>query len=308
MRTKHKKPVAAVTGARGHIGRYLIAVLLENGWEVKALTRANTLPYVHGVSIVRGDINNGVALQELLIGADAIFHCAAELYDETKMHDVNVKGVETILDLLSSTSVNYFCYISSAGVVGPTRDKLITEETKCQPQGEYEKSKYKAEKLVMSSRFEGNICILRPTNVISAYRKGLLMLPFRNNRKDRLTCFVKGRERAHLVHAKDVAAAAVFFYDKSFLAPEVFFVSCDEDHQNTLSGVYDLVLKYLGKKNKNCFVSLPVIIPYLLRYLFKGASLHGNSRFSSQKIKNAGFTFSLGFERAVIEVCEHSKN
>jgi len=307
VKPKQKKLVAAVTGASGLVGRCIVNKLLESGWGIKALTRRDSFPDMQDVTIVKGDINDKAALQELLRGVDAVFHCVAELYDEAIMRDVNVTGVKTLLSLLPLSSVRYFCYISSAGVIGPTKEQVITEETLCHPFNEYEKTKYEAEKLVVSSKLRTRICILRPTNVIGDTKKGVLRLPLRDNWRDRLTCFFKGKEGAHIIHAEDVAAASVFFINKPILKPEIFIISCDEDCQNTLSGVYSLVLKYLGKKNKNCYVSLPVIIPYLLRYLFKGASLHGNSRFSSQKIRNAGFTFSLGLERAVKDVCEQSK-
>lgn len=308
MKPKQQKLVAAVTGANGLIGCYLVKMLLEKGWFVKALTRSSSFSATENISIIKGDINDESALQDLLSGTDAIFHCAAELRDESKMYEVNVQGVKTLLSVLATSPTHYFCYISSAGVVGPTKERLVTEDTICHPHNEYERTKYEAERLILSSKFKGHICIIRPTNVIGRTKKGVLALPFRDSWKDRLMCFLKGKEGAHIVHVKDVVAASIFFYEVPILKPEIFLVSYDDEFNNTLSGVYELVLRCLGKGNKHCFISLPIIFPYLMRCALKGESLHGASRFSSQKIRNAGFSFHFDFERAVIDVCVQSKN
>lgn len=305
--TRPHRLVAAVTGATGVVGRNIVDLLLEKGWAVKVLTRNKRVTTEGNISIVYGDINNALVLEELLTSVDAVFHCAAELNDEAKMQEVNIEGVRTLLDLLLTSTVNYFCYISSAGVVGPTKEKLVTELTECMPHNEYERTKHEAEKLILSSSFTGRVCVLRPTNVIDNTKKGLIDLPIQDRWKDKLRCFFNGKEGAHLVHAKDVAAAAVFFMGKPLLEPEVYFVSRDEESQNTLSGVYALALKSLGKECKYCVYSLPVIVPYFIRLLIKGKSLHGDSRFSAQKIKDAGFTFPLSFERVVNDICESSR-
>jgi len=301
VNNKKEQLVAAVTGARGLIGSYLVQELCEQGWQVKVLTRGETIPSMHDISIIKGDINDEFILRDLVSNVDAVFHCAAELNDETKMYDVNVKGIETLLRILKTSSASYLCYISSAGVVGPTQEKIVTEETVCHPHNMYEKTKYEGEKLVLSSEFIGHTCILRPTNVIGRTKKGLVGLFIRDNWKDRLMCFIKGNEGAHIVHAKDVASAALFFFGKPLVRPETFFVTCDEDKRNTLSGIYCIISSLLGRRIK-CPFSLPMIVPYWIRKLFKGNSLHGRTRFSSQKIRDAGFSFPLDFERALLDV------
>lgn len=303
MKSEQQKLVAAVTGANGLIGCCIVEMLVKKGWIVKALVRPDSALLQGSVSIVMGDINDKVALKDLVDGADAVFHCAAELHDESKMYEVNVRGVKTLLDVLVSSSVNYLCFISSAGVVGPTKEKLITEETACHPYKFYEKTKYMAEKVVLSSEFNGRVCILRPTNVVGYSKKGVLTLPLRDNWKDKLTCFFKGKEHAHIVHVKDVASASIFLYEKLIKTPEIFFVSYDEDLRNINSELYDLVRRNFKKYSGTHIPSLPIIVPYLVRSVFKGRSLHGSSRFSSQKIRRTGFCFRFDVGRIVSDVC-----
>lgn len=296
--------VAAVTGARGLIGRYIVERLVAAGWQVRILSRQT-----RGVeadlrtSLVSADINNTSALHELLDGVSSVFHCAAELHDESQMHTVNVKGTESLLRALKTSSVQYFCHLSSSGVVGAASFHEVDEDTPCYPNNLYEKTKYEAEQIVVHAGLNMDVCILRPTNVFDIHKLGILALPLRHSFKDKLSLLLKGHERAHLIHAKDVAAAALFFIDKALLRPQVFFVSCDSDARNTVAGVYEL-LRSMCCDNMGCMTfSLPNSVPYMLRKLIRGNSLHGRVCFSNEKLQKTGFVFPLGFYDGLMDVC-----
>lgn len=60
-------------------------------------------------------------------------------------------------------------HLSSAGVVGKSKNYLIDENTICQPGNIYESSKYKAEKIVLDGIANGlRAQILRPTIIFGA--------------------------------------------------------------------------------------------------------------------------------------------
>jgi len=301
-------PVAAVTGARGLIGGYLVEELLAKGWKVRILSRKERSIIEDSlVSIEIGDINDEVALKALLNGADALFHCAAELTDESKMYDVNVEGTATLLKVMKQSSVRYFCHLSSAGVVGPTSCAVIDEDATCYPSSTYEQTKYEAEKLVLQENLRMKVCILRPANVFDGKKPGLAGLALRKSFKNKLSILLKGREGAHLVHAKDVAAAAIFFMEKDLEKPEIFFVSYDDDTRNTVAGIYQLCCAFNHENNGSRVLSLPSNIPYIMRIIFRGKSLHGRARFSEDKLKSFGFVFPLGLEDALRDVCKIDK-
>lgn len=71
--------VAAVTGATGFIGRHLVPVLVQAGWQVRVLLRRDpvvpewrSLP----LEVVPGALRNTDALQRLVEGASAVIHVA----------------------------------------------------------------------------------------------------------------------------------------------------------------------------------------------------------------------------------------
>jgi nucleoside-diphosphate-sugar epimerase len=281
-------------------------MLLERGCQVRILTRGSFVSDDSRVGVVQGDIRDRETIDQLLENTDALFHCAAEFSQQELIWDINVKATEILIGEAKARGINYFCYISSAGVLGANSDLWVDENTPCHPRNLYEKSKYAAEHLVMSSGLKANVCVLRPVFVVSAQRPGFIDYSIKDTLMDKMKVLFKGKEYAHIVHAKDVAAAAVFFLDKSLPKPECYFVSCDEDDLNTVAGIvgYYRFLKKGKVGEVKLPISLPRIFPHLIRRIVRGPSLHGRTRFSSAKIRKAGFKFPLGFRGAVSEIVE----
>jgi len=170
------KRTAAVTGARGLVGQAIIKHLLDKGWQVRALTRSNVSYDDPRIQVIKSDINSEEGLRCLLHEVEAIFHCAGEISDEKKMHSTNVEGTRTLLSIVKETPALYFCHISSAGVVGSTKNHIVNEETYCNPKNLYERTKYESEQLVLNANLKMNITILRPTNVVSVTKLGVFLL------------------------------------------------------------------------------------------------------------------------------------
>lgn len=295
-----EKGLAAVTGARGMIGKVLVSELIREGWNVRVLTRSRGCFEGANIEEYCADLNC-----EHLVGfvkdVDAVFHCAAELHDEKKMYSTNVQGTRNLVSALSESNAVYFCHLSSAGVVGPKSKKLIDENTSCNPKNLYEVSKYEAELLVRKAMLNMNVCILRPTNVITGQKPGVVSLAIRNSILDKIKIVVKGRENAHIVHARDVARAALYFMQRESNIVETFFVSQDSDPNNVISRVYELYQSKCGSHGRP-LMSLPVTFPYVLRYIFKGNSLHGSAVFLNNKSINAGFSYEYDVYKCISEV------
>lgn len=298
--SQHEPLVACVTGATGMIGCRVVSKLLERGHKVRVLTRR---PYIgREVQVFKGDLADESGLDRFISGADIVFHCAAELNDESKMWEVNVNGTDRIAKYVRRHKIKYFCYLSSAGVVGRTSQKIVDEYTRCNPKNSYEKSKHEAE-IIAGKQISGcNIIILRPTNVVDQEHLGDINLPESNSLISLIKAFVKGGECAHLVHADDVAEAALFFLNRpSSASPRVFFVSIDDDPLNTVANVWSLYrgMKLAQYKNSIAFPHLPIIIPWFLRKLVGRAGNFGDVKYSSSLLISEGFRFSFGVQDIV---------
>lgn len=290
------KVIVAVTGGSGMVGRKIMQKLLQKGYEVRVLTR-NKLFHDDNVQVYYGDIEDTDVLRLFLKNVSYLFHCAAELRIESKMWDVNVLGTEKILHLIPTSNITYFCYLSSAGVIGLTDTQFVDERNECNPQNNYEKSKWAAEQLVAKGIDNCNIAILRPTNVIDEQRPGALALPIRSNWRDRFMVFLKGGECTHIVHAEDVADAAIYLLNTHCERPMHFFVSCDHEQFNTFGGLWSLykaIQQGRSTEGISPVIHLPLIIPHILRRLWKGSGNYGNVRYSSEKLLSTGFRYRLG--------------
>jgi len=298
------KQITCVTGASGMVGSKIVQRLVSHGYKVRALSRSEYF-FDSDVELFRGGLEDEGVLKSFLRNASLFFHCAAELYDESKMRDVNVLGTERLLRIVKDSSVKYLCYLSSAGVVGKTNKKWVDEKTKCEPQNTYERSKWAAEQLVAQGIDGCRITILRPTNVIDNKQLGVLGLPMRNSWLDRFKVFLKGGECAHIVHAEDVAEASLYFINHPFDSPQCYFVSCDHEPLGTFAGLWRL---YRAIENDRPvdgvrpIPHLPLIIPHILRRLCRGNGNRGDVRYSSEKLISAGFRFPLGVKGAVKQI------
>jgi nucleoside-diphosphate-sugar epimerase len=274
---------------------------LQEGYEVRILTRKKSF-HIDNTQAFIGDVADERVLRLFLNNVSHLFHCAAELHDESKMLDINVLGTEKILHLIPSSKIIYFCYLSSAGVIGLTDHQLVDERSKCNPQNTYEKSKWAAEELVAKGIANCSITILRPTNVIDEQRPGALALPIRSNWRDRFIVFLKGGECAHIVHAEDVADAAIYLMNAPFERPVRFFISCDHERFNTFGGLWSLykaIQQGRPIEGISPVIHLPIIIPHILRRLCRGSSNYGNIHYPSEKLLSTGFRYGLGVEGAV---------
>lgn len=292
------------------VGSQIVHRLLQQGYTVRALTRRRDLT-LSGVDMHYGDIRDESALKSFLNQANLLFHCAAELKDESRMWDVNVAGTENLLRLIPESGITYFCHLSSAGVVGKTDMPIVDETSPCNPRNMYERTKWEAEKRVAKGVNGCCAVVLRPTNVIDERRPGALGLPMRGRLTDIVKVFVKGGEYAHIIHADDVAAAAVYLISHASETPQCFFVSCDHEPMNTFAGIWKLYKNFERvcsfDESGPRVAHLPVAFPHMLRTVMRGASNRGDIVYSSEKLLRHGFVFPLGLKGAIRQVIEERK-
>ncbi len=296
--------IACVTGASGIIGSKICKRLISAGYKVRVLSRQKHFN-ISGAESFIGDILKEADLKVFMQNADIVFHCAAELKDESKMWAVNVIGTERIMKYAELCGIKYFCYLSSVGVIGKTDLKLVDESTPCDPRNAYEKSKWAAEKLVLRGIRDCKVLVLRPTDVIDERNLGVLALPKRSSFMDFCKVFIKGGECAHIVHAEDVAHAAIHFIDYPLETPQCYVVSCDDEPLNTFAGAFALYDAFCEKKtadNLRFIPHLPFMVPYFLRKLLRGGGNAGDVRYSSKKLMDTGFKFKFGLKEGIRQI------
>ena len=171
---------AFVTGGSGFIGTNLIHLLLEQGFEVRAMVRSSsaiahlkTLP----VELAYTDLNSS-KLTFHLEGCDVMFHVAAQYSlwqsDYDRLLESNVLGTRNILAAAKAAGIRRTVYTSSVAAIGVNPNAVVTDETyQSKPEdlvGAYTRSKYWAEQEALNAVKDGqDIVIVNPTSPIGPW-------------------------------------------------------------------------------------------------------------------------------------------
>jgi dihydroflavonol-4-reductase len=121
-----------VTGANGFLGSHLVRALIEQNYEVHAMVRANSdkssLDHLN-CKIVVGDILDPISLRNCMCGMTGVFHVAGAMSssprDKEWLFNVNVKGVQNVIDGCIEKKVKRLVHVSSVVAVGTNiKEKL----------------------------------------------------------------------------------------------------------------------------------------------------------------------------------------
>ena len=167
-----------VTGGTGFVGANLIRLLLQQGYQVRALVRSSSnLDNLKSldIEIVKGDLNDD--LSQLMSGCRVLFHVAAQYSlwqsDRESLYRNNVLGTRNILKCAQQAGIERTVYTSSVAAIG-VKQGGIADETYQSPVerliGDYKKSKYYAEQEAVNAVQQGqDIVIVNPSTPIGAY-------------------------------------------------------------------------------------------------------------------------------------------
>jgi len=156
-----------VTGGAGFLGSAVVSRLLARGDDVVALARSDdaaTQLNRLGARPVRGDITDAPTLDQLLTDVDLMFHIAGDYRVGIKesehevMFRTNVDGTTIILSAAITAAVSKIVYISTVGVFGNTRGKVV-DETYERPDRDflsyYDATKYMAHRVAVARAAAG---------------------------------------------------------------------------------------------------------------------------------------------------------
>jgi len=187
------KKKVLVTGADGFIGSHLTEMLVEKGYQVRALTQYNSFnywgwldsnPVTKEIEVICGDIRDPFLCREILKEIDVVFHLAALIaipysYVAPQSYvETNVTGTLNICKAALDLNVKVI-HTSTSEVYGTAKYVPIDEEHPLQPQSPYSASKISADAMAMSfyNSFKLPLVIARPFNTYGPRQSARAVIP-----------------------------------------------------------------------------------------------------------------------------------
>jgi len=171
---------AFVTGGTGFVGANLVRLLLQEGWNVRALVRPQSnlanLSQLD-VELVKGDLTDP-NLASQIEGCQVLFHVAAHYSlwqaDRANVYRDNVLGTRNVLAAARQAGIDRTIYTSSVAAIGTGKNGASVDESHQSPVeklvGHYKQSKFWAEQEAHHAvKLGQDIVIVNPTAPIGAW-------------------------------------------------------------------------------------------------------------------------------------------
>jgi len=317
-------PRILVTGASGRIGGYVLDALKHYRCAIRAVT-SRPLTAERGadphVEWVQHDFMRSAPVDHLVAGCDAVLHLAGEVWNIPRMQRVNVEASGALARAARHGGIRFFGFTSSIAVYGTPRTAFVSEDAplltperdvRAEYRGNtslraYGRSKVLAEREIAAEAVGVECVILRPTFVAddNVIRRIVTRRPALH--------FIMGRRHEHLICVEDVAAALVWFLDRSLrrttpqTGVETYNLADDQAPQVTGAALrrvaYDVSSGSLGRHWWACGPLWLYDLAEALKYGRLSARPTRDPIYSTAKLYAAGYVRPVGLEAALVRAC-----
>ncbi len=235
-----------VTGGSGFFGGVLEKRLLDEGYAcVNIDLERDEYSHANLVSC-QGDIRDRLFLDKVFAEHspfDTVFHCAAMLAhavdDKQALWESNVEGTRNIAELAKKYKIGRLVFTSSNCLWAENMHRPVREDDLPNPIEIYGKSKWEAEKILLTCQDDFHVILFRCPTIIDEGRLGLLGILFEFIDEGRKVWVVGGgKNRYQFIYAQDLASACLLALN--YNATDVFNIG--SDNVKTFREVYEYVI------------------------------------------------------------------
>ncbi len=252
-----------VTGANGFIGRRVVATLLADGFDVRALCRSRRgegiqSQFAFDVEVLNGDIRDHAACRSAMNNVASVIHLAADVHDAgssaAAVQDTNVRGTDVLLRAAQFSGVGRFVFASSAGVYGRCSDTAWVETDRPRPETGYASSKRMGEELCAAAGGLESVSARLPA-VIGPGMRGSYRRLLDQITRGRVSILGKGTASRSLIAVDDAASFLCRFATHPTALPLVLNVSPVDP-----CAVGDIIRAAAGQFGRRLPPAAPVVV------------------------------------------------
>jgi len=226
-----------VTGATGFIGRHLLPVLHQQGWQTTAAVRDDfRQPLSIPIKAIQvGEIDDMTDWQEALLGIDTVIHLAGRSHilhetisnPEAAFIKVNTKGTINLVKQSLKAGVKHFIFVSSIHAMAAESDDILNENSPCHPDSPYGGSKLQAEQALINLAKDSNMTwtIFRPTLVYGPGNRANMERLMKLIKRGLPLPFGAIKNRRSFVFVGNLVAAIITCLDHPNAANKIFLIS-----------------------------------------------------------------------------------
>jgi|GEM_PF-2898900 len=268
------------------VGRHLVARLLLRGHEVIALIRNS--PSFTGVSekikIIRGDVIDLKDLSGAIGRVDVVIHCAAITtfsrefqLSGPKALAANIEGTRNVANLALQLGAGQMLHLSSSSVMGDNYEGARDESAPCNPDNDYGRSKFEAEKEVLKAGSAGlPVTIFRPGLIYGAFDRGGMRAIVERVYKNRWLTLGKGENKKSLTCVYNLVDALMLAMGNPAAFGQIFMVN--DGIPYSINELVFAIQRLLGRK-EYC-VHVPSVVCLALSKTINTLSLQKKGRLN----------------------------
>jgi len=258
VRNPRSSELNLVTGGSGLLGSHIAEQLRLRGRPVRAVVRRGSdacfLDSI-GCELVYGDVTDRDSLKAACDGVATVYHAAARVGDWGPWSDfvrVTIDGTANLIDAAAAAGVARFLHISSISVYGYIDDPgRVVDETaplgyRLHRWSYYSRAKVQAERLVWEAHHSGRlrVTVIRPSWLYGPRDRATLGRLVDSIRKGKAKLIGDGENRLNVVHAGNVAEAAIAAADRDVAVGQAY--NCSNDGVLTQKQYFNTVARAIG--------------------------------------------------------------
>ena len=243
-----------VTGASGFLGSHVAEQLTKQGHDVRALVRKSSkrdfLERLERIEFAYGGVEDAEKVAEAVKGVDAIVHSAGlvKARSAAEFRRTNVDGTRNLIDAAKrfTPGLRRFVYVSSLTAVGPSHDgKPVGVAHDTQPITHYGRSKFEAERVVLTAKDELPVVVLRPAAIYGPRDQEIFAF-FQAVKRGVLPTVGKGDSTISMIYGADCAEACIKAITADIPSGSVYFV--DDGTPYSFRVMLEQVEEAMGKR------------------------------------------------------------